>query len=627
MDDTVKVPPPDDPELSAEGLAAEFVQARLAGNDLSVSGFLSRLPDSDAKRRFLELIAGAESVDALLPRQVREGTVLSGRYRIHAEIGAGGMGKVFVAWDEKLKREVAVKVLATIDTAAVDVGSMFERESELLAQLQHPGIVSIHETAMDGDTRYLVMDLVHGRALKDVLGTLRERQGDAAPPRDGVAIREAIDFPMPDGGRDLIGDDGYCRVAARIGAEMVRTIEAAHAKGVVHRDLKPGNVMINGDGTPVLLDFGLAGRFDGESGELTRALFGSAPYLAPEQARSGETGSDPASDVYQLGLLLYELLTLRRAFPGDEVSSVLQDIGIGRFDPPRKHNRAIPVELEAITLKAMELSVDRRYETATELREDLERFLSGAEAPKAMGGGVIAIALRDARYFVRRHRLLVQVAAALLVGGLVTWKMLPSPPPPIPPPSFAQFTFHPDPENPELRIDPDIVQFGDYLGVEVSTTVPRWIYAYSIFGPDDDPRRYVASLTPKAHAGSGVEILKDTTYARRIESGTTQILCAEATETEGWEGLLVFALEERDPVLEWWLTRLEDPMEREVAIQMIKGAKHREVYPVTRGKSVEPYLSKDEAMARLESAKRIEYELPFDNHDHKQLMKLRVTVD
>ena len=619
MDTTQLASNPEDPN-SPEMLAAAFVEARLAGSEPSVSDFLARLSSAAEKRRFLELIEGAESVDELLPRQVREGTLLSGRYRVRKEIGAGGMGKVFVAWDESLKREVAVKVLATIDTSAVDAGSMFERESELLARLQHPGIVSIHETGKDGDTRYLVMDLVRGRSLKEVLGRIREQQGDAAPPRAGSAFRDAIDLPMPDGGRDLIGDDGYCRVAARLAAEMARTIEAAHGEGVVHRDLKPGNVMIRGDGTPVLLDFGLAGRFEGESGELTRALFGSAPYLAPEQARSGETGSDPASDVYQLGLLLYELLTLRRAFPGEEVSSVLQDIGIGRFDPPRRHNRAIPVDLEAIALNAMELNPDRRYGSATELREDLERFLTGTEAPRAIGGGWIAMRMRDLRYFVRRNKIAVQIAAALLLGVVVTLFFGGDAPA-----RFEHFTY--SVATREYVERPVNVADGAEIGVSISANDPKWVYAYAVYGPDEDPHRYVVALEPLWLRGARFDVAEEQRFAGRMDAGTVDLRCSTASASSDWEGVMVIAVDERDPLLEWWLGKIKTEQTREWAISEIEGANFREVFAATRGQSVATFLTDEQKRALFEDMKQSVTEralkLPFDDRDH-ELIRLRV---
>ena len=339
--------PGDDP---AATLAAEYVQRRIAGEEADMEWYLEKLRDATERTRFRKFVVGAERVDGLLPRQVREGRILSDRYRIDGELGAGGMGTVFAAQDLKLKRRVAIKVLGALDSDDLDLGSLFKRESELLASLQHPGIVAIFEAARDGDVQYFVMELVEGVSLNRLIDRLSEdAKGAPRTPRSGEDLRAALKLPAPQGGRDLFLNEPYPRTVARIMAELARTLEAAHSKGVIHRDLKPGNVMLQGDGMPVVLDFGLGGNLQKETGDLTRRLFGSAAYLAPEQAESGEVGSDVRSDIYQLGLLLYELLTLRRAFPGDDLSAVLRAVARGEFVKPRRLRRDIPRDLEAIT--------------------------------------------------------------------------------------------------------------------------------------------------------------------------------------------------------------------------------------------------------------------------------------
>lgn len=627
MDETRLDPrTPEGDDSSLESLAAEYVRNRLAGEASDPAPYLERLPGGDDKTRFLELVEGAEQVDGILPRQVREGTLLAGRYRIVREVGAGGMGKVFVAWDGTLKREVAVKILAMFDTGTVDVGSMFRRESELLASLQHPGIVSIHETGTDGDTPYIIMDLVKGTSLREVLIRLRGEAGTQPPPRSGAAWREAIDHPIPDGGRDLIGEDGFCRVAARIAAELARTVEAAHGKGVVHRDLKPGNVILRGDGTPIVLDFGLAGRFDGAAGELTSGLFGSTAYVAPEQIRSERTGSDPATDIYQLGLIMYEMLTLGRAFEGDDASSVLSDICTGRFEAPRRANRVIPVELEAIVLKAMELDPNRRYSSATELREDLERFLSGEEAPLAMGGGWLSIMLRDGRYFARRHRLGIQVAAALLIGAVAAWKFAPREVVDdglrdVRPFTFARASGVQD-------FGATAIRAGDEIGVEIVTDRPRCVYAYALFGPEDDPYRYVAHLAPAPLGGEELErVDPGLAFARWIPAGTTELRCSEASAESACEGVVFFALDEPYPPLDWWLSEIkkrDEPITLVEAIRWIGEAKAQDVFPPTRGGSVSPYLTESAKESAVESMRnritRIDFEYPFDDLEQERLV-------
>ncbi|MFG0316079.1 MAG: serine/threonine-protein kinase [Planctomycetota bacterium JB042] len=620
-----------------ETLAAEYVRNRLAGETVDVTRYLDRLVDDGQRTRFLELVDGAETADGLLPRQIREGTVLAGRYRIRRPLGAGGMGKVFVAWDETLKREVAVKVLALFDSDSVDAGSLFRRESELLASLQHPGIVAIHETGSEGDVPYLVMDLVVGRALGDVIERLADAAGDGEPPRDGAAWRGAIGHDMPDGGRDLIGDDGYCRVAARIAAELARTIEAAHGKGVVHRDLKPGNVLLRGDGTPIVLDFGLAGRFGGAAGELTRGLFGSAAYVAPEQARAQQTGSDPSTDLYQLGLILYEMLTLRRAFPGDDVSTVLGDICSGRFERPRRWNRAIPVPLESIVLKAMELDPSRRYASATALREDLERFLRGEEAPRAMGGGRLAMAWRDGRYFARRHRNGLLVATALAVGATATWGLLPSERVELVRVDRGMDQVRPftlDDATGARRFGAAVVRPGQVIGVELVLPAERYVYVYGLSGPKDDPYRHVVALEPADDRGRNPWSIHDPTaaFVSVLPAGTTEILCSEAEEENDFESIVVFALEERHPGLEHWLRALgrrKVPLAESLAI--LERADVDAVFPpgrVTRGRPVWAAYDERERAAMVESlraqTRRVEFEYPFDELADQRFVRFPV---
>ncbi|MFH0947094.1 MAG: serine/threonine-protein kinase [Planctomycetota bacterium] len=530
----------------AATLAAEYVQRRIAGKEASMEWYLEKLRDATERTRFRKLVVGAERVDGLLPRQVREGRILSDRYRIEGELGAGGMGKVFAAQDLKLKRRVAVKVLGALDSDDLDLGSLFKRESELLASLQHPGIVAIHEAARDGDVQYFVMELVEGVSLNRLIERLAEKgQGGPRTPHSGEDLRAVLNLKVPEGGRDLLRDEPYPRTVARIMVELTRTLEAAHAKGVIHRDLKPGNVMLQGDGMPVVLDFGLGGNLQQETGDLTRRLFGSAAYLAPEQAESGEVGADVRADVYQMGLLLYELLTLRRAFPGEDLSAVLRAVGRGDFIKPRRHRRDIPRDLEAICLKAMELYPARRYASAAEFRTDLERFLSGEARPKAVSGGAVQLLFRDGRYLLRRHRVAAAVACALVVGllaGTIFLRGGSSDATRMRPITWVEGAAG-------FKVKPACIHQHEFLGVEVETREPRWIYAYAVFGPKDDRYRFVAPVRP--YEGQG----KKPPFPRYVESGPARILYSYAT-TE-MEGLVVFALEERHELLEQWLESME----------------------------------------------------------------------
>ena len=530
-------------------LATEYVQKRIAGEEADLDWYLERLQDEGERTRFRLLIDGADRIEGLLPRQIREGRVLAGRYRIDGELGTGGMGKVFSARDLRLKRDVAIKVLGTLDSADVDLGQLFARESELLASLQHPGIVSIHEAAREGDVQYFVMDRVEGVSLDRLLDRLRGKGGEPKPPpRTGLDLRAALDLKRPEGGRDLLLDESWSDCVARVMIEVVRTMEAAHGQGVIHRDLKPGNVMLKGDGMPVLLDFGLGGTLQQETGDLTRRLFGSAAYLAPEQAESGQVGSDVRTDVYQLGLLLYEFLTLRRAFPGDDLSAVLRAVEKGEFRRPRQQRPDLTRGLEAICLKAIELRPSRRYRSARDFRADLERYLGGQERPEAVGGGVVTLLLRDSRYLLRRHKVAVSVAAALLVGlisGLILFGGE----------SARQVRMQPVTWNADqelINTHATTVRSGEILGVDVTVTGPRWIYAYAVFGPESNPTELISPVRPlDLKTGDPVE-----EYSRHIESGADRIFYSYASQPR--EGLVVFALEQPNPILEAWLESMQE---------------------------------------------------------------------
>lgn len=530
-------------------LAADYIQRQLSGEEANLDRYLERLDVEAERTRFRELISGAERIQGMLPRQVQEGRILSDRYRIDSELGAGGMGKVFAATDFKLKRRVAVKVLGTFDTSDLDMGELFARESELLASLQHPGIVSIHEAAREGDVQYLVMDLVEGVSVNKLLDRVRRVVGEEGEvPRSGREFRTALRLPVPDGSRDLISDESWSRTVSRVMAEVIRTIEAAHSQGVVHRDLKPGNVMVKGDGTPVVLDFGLAGKLNREASELTRRLFGSAAYVAPEQVRQGQAGADTRSDIYQLGLMLYEMLTLHQAFSGDDISKVLEDIGTGRFVRPRKINPQIPVELEAICLMAMELDSNRRYQSAQEFRTDLELFLSGLGRPRAVSGGRVTLLVRDSRYFARRHRRPVQIIAALFVGMLLALPFLTDPGPEVRGVTWSK-------AGEETIYNPQFVRKGDLLGVEIDSDELVYVYGYALSGPPESPHQTIVPVRPVDSDPGQWEF--------RFEAGSRVLPMSVASAPR--EGIVVFVLEEQDEPLRLWLEKLAAQAEGSLA--------------------------------------------------------------
>lgn len=274
-----------------------------------------------------------------------------GHYRILEEVGSGGMGVVYRARDERLQRDVAIKVLPHAELTDEEARRRFRHEALSLSRVSHPNIATIHDFDVEGDVAYLVMEYVPGRTLSQYLHE-----------RGPLPLSEIV----------------------RLGRELVEGVGAAHREGVIHRDLKPGNVRLTTDGHVKILDFGIA-RWSGTGEAETLAgdrMAGTLPYMAPEQAR-GESG-DARSDVYAVGAMLYEMATGHRAIKGRNNAETL-DAVLHRMPPlPRSIGRPIPEALEACIFKALDKNADRRYQSAREVLVDLDRI---AEARPATGAG------------------------------------------------------------------------------------------------------------------------------------------------------------------------------------------------------------------------------------------------
>lgn len=403
----------------------DYVRAATSITPPPVDHYLRLLPDESSRDVFAELVDSYGWVQGRLPYNLWPNVILGGRYRLIELLGEGGMGCVWRAEDEKLGREVAVKVMNLAGSAYLEAVSSFQREIHLVARLNHPGIVRVFESGEDGDLRFLVMELVQGRSLEDVLSRLAKRAvgvGGVAALHGGDLL-SAIGCGLEPGHSPVVqrGESWYHTVA-RIMIEVLRTIEAAHARGVVHRDLKPANLMLRGGGHPVLLDFGLCGTVRETPGEATRTLFGTPQFVAPEQLVHGYTGADLRTDVYQLGLVLYEFLTLRRCFAAEQIDELLRCIGRGpralRLVAP-----GMPRDLEAVCQKAIAINPERRFQSATAFREDLSRYLRG-EPVRASEGPGLKRGWRRLWFLSRRYCLLLIVIATALAMGLTVGAVL-----------------------------------------------------------------------------------------------------------------------------------------------------------------------------------------------------------
>jgi len=253
-------------------------------------------------------------------------------------IGTGGMAVVYKAMDHRLNRLVAVKILKSDLAQDEDFRRRFNAESQAVAQLSHPNIVSVFDVSKGGDTEYIVMELIDGITLKQYM----EKRGQ-------LSWRESLHFIT----------------------QIMRALSHAHSRGIVHRDIKPQNIMVLRDGSVKVADFGIA-CLENAAQTLTQEALGSVHYISPEQARGDRT--DSRSDIYSAGVVLYELLTNRLPFEGDSAVSVaiqhLSSIPLA----PREINQDIPEQLQLICMKAMAPDLNRRYASADEMIADLESF-------------------------------------------------------------------------------------------------------------------------------------------------------------------------------------------------------------------------------------------------------------
>jgi serine/threonine-protein kinase len=269
-------------------------------------------------------------------------TLFDGRYRIQRKLGAGGMADVYLAEDQELGRRVAIKILNGRHANDDQFIERFRREAKNAAALNHPNIVSIYDRGNAEDTYYIAMEFLDGRTLKELI------VGRGAAP-----INVAIEYAR----------------------QILSALRFAHRHGIVHRDIKPHNVLVDGEGRVKVTDFGIARAGTSQMTE-TGSIVGTAQYLSPEQARGGEV--DPRSDLYSLGIVLYELLTGKTPFEGDTPVEIAMKHLSNAPQPPSKLRPDIPRELDMVVLRALAKSPDDRYQSADEMEADLERVARGA---------------------------------------------------------------------------------------------------------------------------------------------------------------------------------------------------------------------------------------------------------
>lgn len=374
-----------------DGLLAEYLEEAALGRPADPDEFASRAPAF--KARLLKRLRALGRLDACLG-QLRIGRPdeavippIAG-YRVLERLGQGGMGVVFLAEQTALKRLVALKVLSPYWMTDARTVERFRREAETIARLSHPGIVAIHQFGEEGGTLYLSIDFVPGMDLGDLVAKLG--RGGAPPSGSEVLglVQESVDRRaaladkydarvLVPSRNDSVWSLPYPELCAFIVKGVAEALGFAHTNGVLHRDVKSSNVILSLDGRPRLIDFGLT--LTDSASSLTRPtdFVGSAPYCSPEQIEGDSRRFGPASEIFSLGVVLYEMLSLRRPFDGKTLPEIMSKVA--KADPPDLRRIApwVDSRLADICRTAMAKDSRRRYATAEEFARDLQRYLEG----------------------------------------------------------------------------------------------------------------------------------------------------------------------------------------------------------------------------------------------------------
>ena len=413
---------PEDPRVLQA--AREYLAELEAGRVPDRLAYLARHPD--LATALAECFDGIEMAHAvavvmvpLAPHEPEPPSSTLGDFQIVREVGRGGMGIVYEAVQLSLGRRVALKVLPF--AAGLDARHLqrFRTEAHAAAGLHHTNIVPVHAVGCERGVHFYAMQLIDGRSLAEVI---HEMRGETNPP-EAAATGSTIDLHA---GPTRVGSSSVrasqrsgralesFRTAARLVAQVADALNYAHEAGVVHRDVKPANLLLDGKGTVWVTDFGLAQVAADVTVTQTGDVLGTLRYMSPEQAAGQRVLVDHRTDVYSLGATLYELLTLEPIFSGQDRRALLHQILEEEPRPPRQLDRSIPVELETIVLKAVAKVPEERYATAAEMAADLRRFLD--EQPILARRPSL---VERARKWMRRHPSVVGAAVVFLVFVIV----------------------------------------------------------------------------------------------------------------------------------------------------------------------------------------------------------------
>lgn len=424
-----------DPQLMS---AIERVTERLeTGQSIDIEQYAAELPQhAEYLRQIVQTlravadlgrVADEASENTGHPRSPKQ----LGEFTIVREVGRGGMGIVYEANQASLDRRVALKVFPFASVMDDRQLTRFKNEARAAATLHHPNIVPVFSVGSDKSVHYYAMQFIDGPSMAELLESVKGTRAkestqvdDSAPDPDSndqVSAETVREIQAAISTRKPNQDGSYERKVAQWGIEAAEALAHAHENGVLHRDIKPANLLVDRSGKLWITDFGLA-RFEKEvSLTATGDLVGTLRYMSPEQALTKHVSIDHRSDIYSLGVTLYETLTQCPAFDGQDQQELLKQIAFSDPAPIRKHNPALPLELETIVIKATEKDPADRYASAQEMAEDLRRFLEHrpiqAKRPTL---------LVRATKWAGRHRVGVAASclalfATLLTVGVVQW--------------------------------------------------------------------------------------------------------------------------------------------------------------------------------------------------------------
>ncbi|MCC7398235.1 MAG: serine/threonine protein kinase [Planctomycetes bacterium] len=373
-------PPPSDPSQQFEDLLARALDALEQGGQAAVEALLAASPQQATRLRqhlqrldHLGLMAtptDTETAAGVMPERL-------GDFRLLQRLGQGGMGVVYLAEQESLGRRVALKLIRPEHNLFDGSRQRFRREVEAVARLQHPGIVPVYATGEDNGVPWLAMEHVRGASLDQVVSSLAGSPPEKLRGSDLLAAVAAIAAPgSPPPDDRHFATSTWVDACLRLVRQVASALHHAHLCGVLHRDVKPSNIMLTLDGRPLLLDFGLARTELSPRLTVSGGVLGSPAYMSPEQMRGEHDRIDARTDVYALGVTLIELLTLESPFAGDSAEATRTRVLAGTLPPLHRRNPAIARDVEIVCRKATDAEAGHRYADAAAFAEDLDNLLA-----------------------------------------------------------------------------------------------------------------------------------------------------------------------------------------------------------------------------------------------------------